>query len=71
VQLTDIVADVTKASSVTEIRAAADATGKTFAATGWGKGIAKKALRAGLNDFQRFKVMQLRKKRAKALAAAM
>ena len=71
IQLTDIVADIKRDSSATEISAACATAGAEFAATGWGKGIAKKALRAGLNDFQRFKVMTLRKKRAKALAAAL
>ena len=69
--LTDIKVDLEKNASQKDINSAAESAEADFAASGWAKKKAKKALRASLSDFQRFKVMTLRKKRSRALKAAL
>ena len=69
--LTDIKVDLSIGASQGDINSAAASAAADFAATGWAKKKAKKALRASLSDFQRFKVMTLRKKRSRALKAAL
>jgi len=46
-----------------------DVAGKV-AATSWGKKIGKQAIRANLTDFERFKVMLLKKQKAKIVNTA-
>lgn len=44
---------------------------KKFAASSWGRKLDRKAKRANLDDFGRFKVMVARMKKSKAIAAEM
>lgn len=70
--LTDFRIDIPRNATFAEMKAAFetdDIAGK-WAATSWAKKRAAKAKRASLNDFDRFKVVVLRKKKAAALAAA-
>ena len=60
--LTDIKVDLSIGASQGDINMRPQVP-RRLAATGWAKKKAKKALRASLSDFQRFKVMTLRKKR--------
>ena len=69
--LTDIKVDLAVGASQGDIDSACASAAADFAATGWAKRRAKKALRAGLTDFQRFKVMTLRKKRSRQLRKAL
>merc|ERR1712039_966760 len=51
-----------RTKTVNKAWAAADIDGQ-WAGSNWAKTLAKKALRAGANDFQRFKVMKLKQAR--------
>lgn len=70
--LTSIKVDgLKRGSSVSDVKAAydkADVDG-VFAASGWGKKLARKQKRAALDDFGRFKVMCARMKKSKAINA--
>eukprot|EP00793_Prasinoderma_coloniale_P003868 PRCOL_00003245-RA len=71
--LTDQVITVGKTPSKEELKAAwdsADVEG-TFAASNWGKKIAKKAAKMKMTDFDRYKAMVAKVKRNKAVRAAM
>lgn len=67
--LTDFKIDIPRNASFPEMKKAfeeADIAGK-WEATSWARKLASKRRRASLSDFDRFKVMVLRKKRAAAL----
>lgn len=68
--LTSIKVDgLSRGGSVEDVKAAyekADVDG-VFAASGWGKKLARKQKRANLDDFGRFKVMVARMKKSKAV----
>lgn len=55
--------------TVNKAWAAADIDSK-WAASPWAQKLAKKALRAGINDFQRFQVMKLKQQRRRIVNAA-
>ena len=64
--LTDLVVKLPrgcKSKTVHKVMAQEDVEAK-FAATAWGRKIARQRLRASLNDFDRFKVMVARKRRS-------
>lgn len=68
--LTPIVLEnIERGASVEDVKAAYEKANvnSTFAASGWGKKLAKKEKRANLDDFGRFKVMVARMKKSKAV----
>ncbi len=70
--LTDLKIDIPRNATFTQTKTAfetADIVGK-WTATSWAKKRAAKAKRASLSDFDRFKVVVLRKKKAAAIKAA-
>lgn len=63
--------NIERGASVEDVKKAykdADVDG-VFAASSWGKKLARKEKRAKLNDFDRFKVMVARMKKSKAINA--
>jgi hypothetical protein len=62
-----------KGASSADVKSALEGAGieEAFAATTWGKKINNKKKRAALTDFERYKVMVARQKRAKIIKAAM
>merc|ERR1712151_77023 len=66
VSLTDFVLDITRNIKSSELKKAVDAFGlkHKFNATPYGRKLQRSATRANLTDFDRFKVMVLRKRRA-------
>lgn len=69
--LTDFRIEIPRNASFSEMREAFEAAeiAQKWAATSWARKRATKAKRANLSDFDRFKVVVLRKKRSKALKA--
>ena len=70
--MTDYKIDIPRNATFSQMKTAfeeADIAGK-WEASSWARKRAAKARRASLSDFDRFKVLVLRKKKAKALAAA-
>merc|ERR1719231_761095 len=69
IALTDFTVEIERGCSSADLKAAlesADIDGQ-FAATAWGKKLANKKKRAALTDFERYKVMVARQKRAKII----
>jgi len=58
-----------RTKTVNKAWAAADVD-KQWAESAWAKTLARKALRAGANDFQRFKVMKLKQARRQIINSA-
>jgi len=71
--LTDLKVDIKRGCNTEDLKAAleSDGTDEKFANSAWGKKIANKKKRAALTDFERYKVMVARQKRAKIIKAAM
>merc|ERR1719353_1786052 len=69
--LTDIVVEVEKGASTADVKSAMADVEADFGKTVWGQKIANKKKRASLTDFERYKVMVARQKRAKIIKAAM
>nr|Q7XYA7.1 RecName: Full=Large ribosomal subunit protein eL14; AltName: Full=60S ribosomal protein L14 [Griffithsia japonica]AAP80695.1 ribosome protein L14 [Griffithsia japonica] len=72
IALTSIkVDDIARGAPVAEVKSkyTAAKVDETFAASGWGKKLAKREKRAALDDFGRFKVMVARMKKSKAINA--
>merc|ERR1712216_770852 len=69
--LTDIVVEVEKGASTADVKSAMADVEADFGKTAWGQKIANKKKRASLTDFERYKVMVARQKRAKIIKAAM
>ena len=71
--LTDFKCSIYRGVKAKALKGALEKEGtiKSFEASGWGKRLAAKAKKAALTDFERFRVMVAKKKRAKLVAKKM
>merc|ERR1711865_626185 len=71
--ITNLKCDILPGARLTNVAKAfkaADVSGK-WAASSWAKGMAKKVVKSGMGDFDRFTMMVARKTRARAVNKAM
>merc|ERR1740115_657202 len=71
IALTDLKVDFAKGASSADVEAATGSVQADFDKCAWGTKIANKGKRLALTDFERYKVMVARQKRAKIIKAAM